>query len=79
MTKDDIWIYNDIYIYICMAMLNFGKPDFSKETWIGGERTSATEIIQPYHNNNNQQRLIRDEGRDKNVGISGIYWRLMVV
>ena len=30
-----------------MAILNFGKPDFAKDTRIGGERTSATEISNP--------------------------------
>ena len=30
-----------------MALLNFGKPDFSKDTRIDGERTSATEISNP--------------------------------
>jgi hypothetical protein len=30
-----------------MVLLNLGKPDFSKDTRIGGERTSATEISNP--------------------------------
>ena len=40
-------IYGYIMIYMYMALLDFGKPDFSKDTRIGGERNSATEISNP--------------------------------
>ena len=45
-----------------MAILNFGKPDFAKDTRIGGERTSATEISNPIITTTSSASLVTKGG-----------------